>query len=125
MDPYYANSYIVKLPTVTADTTRLIAAAEFAVERIYRRGYRYAKAGVMLFDIQSSRAVQRSFFDEVDSEKVCELMRTVDNINAAFGKRTVFFGATGVSKKTNLWMMKRQNVTPSYTTDWDHLPQVR
>lgn len=77
------------LPVATQDSRDIIAAAQRALACIWRDGYRYAKAGIMLADF-SGREAQLNLFDEYaprpDSEA---LMNAVDRINRA-GKGRVF-----------------------------------
>lgn len=114
----YANAATVPFPVATADTRKLIAAAATGIEQIYRPGIRYAKAGVMLLDISAAAVCQQSLFTAGDDEKSARLMATVDRLNQTFGKKTVFFAREGMQQA---WAMKRQNVTPAYTTKWSDL----
>lgn len=117
----YAKAATVAFPVATADTRRLIAASARGIEQIYRPGIRYAKAGVMLLDISSAAVCQQSLFTAGDSEKSARLMATVDQLNQTFGKKSVFFAREGTQQA---WAMKRQNVTPAYTTKWSDLVVV-
>lgn len=121
-DPYYGQSASVQFPTATSDTGKLIAAARAGVERIYRPGFRYAKAGVALIDVMPNNAVQQNLFAQGDSPKSALLMQTLDNLNKQYGKHTLRFAAEGTDKT---WDMKRDLRTKSYTTDWRELPVAR
>ncbi len=118
----FAASTIVPLSVPTADTRSLIRAAQQGIKKIFKQGHRYAKTGVMLLDISPSTTVQRDFFDDVDSNRSQQLMQTVDQINEARGKYTVFFGSEGTCKS---WAMKREKKTRAYTTRWSELLTVK
>ncbi|PZD70234.1 hypothetical protein C1752_15926 [Acaryochloris thomasi RCC1774] len=100
----------------------LINAAGQALRQIYRKGPRYAKAGVMRLDISLVNTMQGHLFQERDSERAIALMKTVDQLNRLYGRRAVFFASEGC---TQAWAMKRQRCTPSYTTRWEDLPVVQ
>ncbi|MEL7086600.1 MAG: Y-family DNA polymerase [Cyanobacteria bacterium J06597_1] len=121
-EPTYSRSAIVKFPTPTADTPTIAAGATRALEGIYRKGYRYAKAGVILMDISPNALVQTDLFYEADSNRSRLLMETLDGINRRMGKRTVFFAGEGTAQT---WSMKRERKTNAYTTRWDELMLVR
>ena len=100
----------------------LIAAACEGVAQLYQPGVRYAKAGVMLFDLVPVAGMQMGLFDQGDSEKSQLLMATVDRLNRLYGRRSLFFGREGTCQG---WAMKRDRMTPCYTTRWDEIPVVR
>jgi DNA polymerase V len=99
----------------------LIKYALRGLERVYRAGYDYKKAGVMLTDITSGGCRQAELFGPVDAERE-PLMATVDKINRKWGRDTVQFAAAGTSKK---WQMRQSFKSPAYTTSWGEIPIVR
>ena len=119
-DRQYSNEALVPLPNPSADTRLLIRAAVFGLERIYRPGYLYKKAGVILQGISSEAGKQQSllttFGDGVKSEA---MMHTLDKLNERFGAGTLNIAAAGIDKS---WTMRRENKTPNYTTQWGELP---
>jgi DNA polymerase V len=81
-EPYYGNVATEKLLTPTQDTRDIIAAATTALERIWKDGHRYAKAGVMLNDFTGSGVSQLQLFDERPPRPhSAELMKVLDGIN--------------------------------------------
>ena len=119
-DHQYSNDAVVPLPNPSADTRLLIRAAVFGLERIYRPGYLYNKAGVILQGISTDAVKQQSllttFGDDVKSEA---MMQTLDKLNQRFGAGTLNIAAAGIDKS---WTMRRENKTPNYTTQWGELP---
>jgi len=120
-EPYFSNSCIVRFPIPTADTRQLITAASNGIDRIFKPGVRYAKVGVMLFDITPATQHQQSLFDIPDNTTSSRLMTTVDRINHQFGKHTLFFAAEGTHKT---WSMQRNRMTQAFTTKWTEIPLV-
>ena len=121
-EPTYSQHAIVQFPVPTADTRSIASGALKALNSIYREGFRYAKAGVILMDLSSSEGVQSDLFHPADSKRSRVLMQTVDSINQRMGQRSVFFGGEGTQR---VWLMKRGMTTKAYTTRWPELLLVR
>jgi hypothetical protein len=83
-------------------------------------GYRYKKAGVGLLDLHPAAAAQAELFDKPDSARCVTLTRTVDRLNTRFGRDTVAFAAAG----RRPWKLRREFLSPRYTTAWDELLRV-
>ena len=119
-EPQYGAGVTVALIDPSDDTLRLIAAAREGLEAIYREGYRYKKAGVMLTMLSEKDARQRCLFDNTAStEKSSRLMRVLDAVNAEFGRDTLRSAASGRHQR---WAMRSEMRSPRYTTRWDELP---
>ncbi len=118
-DLQYSNSMVVPLSAATSDTIRLVRAVQWGLKRLFRPGFRYAKAGVMLMDIAPADSMQQSLFGcETDSGKSTRLMQALDSINRRLGQDTVFLAGAGIQKR---WRMKRGNKSPGYTTNWEEI----
>jgi len=121
-EQHYANSATGMLVVPSNDTRDLLALADRLLKQIWREGYRYAKAGVMLSDFCDARYCQADLFDAAaarpDTQK---LMSVIDQINQR-GIGHVFFAGQGVQKH---WGMKRSHLSPAYTTRWEELPVAR
>ncbi|CAH5107172.1 Y-family DNA polymerase [Klebsiella pneumoniae] len=122
-EPYYGNSTSVKLLTPTQDSRDIITAATKCLDAIWRDGHRYQKAGVMLGDFYSQGVAQLNLFDDnaprQNSEK---LMEVLDHLNAKDGRGTLYFAGQGIQ---TAWQMKREMLSPRYTTRFSDLPVVR
>jgi DNA polymerase V len=116
--PQYSNSAVIALPVATNYTPELIGSARRGVERIYRAGFRYKKAGVMLLGLVPESPAQGGMFDRVDRERAGRLMSAVDEINARMGRDTVRFAGSGLRRG---WRMLSGHRSPRYTTRWDEL----
>ena len=120
-EPQYSNSCSLDLPVASYSTDELIAYAFMCLEKMYKNGYRYNKAGVILTDIVPADQVQMDLFDTIDREWAGTLMRTMDGITRMYGPSSVHFAATGLKKN---WQTKFNKRSPKYTTRWDELPHV-
>ncbi len=120
--PYYGNSAGMKLLTPTQDTRDIIAAATRCLDAIWRDGHRYQKAGIMLGDFFSQGVAQLNLFDDIapraDSEALMALM---DKLNKQ-GRGTLYFAGQGIQQA---WKMKREMLSPCYTTRITDLPIVK
>ncbi|MDH4459576.1 MAG: Y-family DNA polymerase [Nevskia sp.] len=122
-DPQYARQIVMPLPHPTDDRLALADAAERGIRQIYRVGFRYHKAGVMLMGLMPAEHRQTTLFE--DSDEIARrkrLNQALDMINGKFGRRTVELFGAGIAKP---WSMRAENRTPAYTTDWNALPTVR
>ena len=118
-EPQYQRSTVVSLAKPTDDTLRLVAAARLGVDSIFRHGYRYKKAGVLLAGLERKALQHASLFDDVEADgKSARLMRAIDAINVRMGKDAVGSAAAGIDQP---WQMRRERKSPGYTTDWDEL----
>jgi DNA polymerase V len=107
----------------TNDTRLLCRAVLSGLRQIYRSGYAYQKAGVMLTEIIAATARPHTLFDDVAAQqKSAALMETLDRINRRMGSGTMQLLGEGVRKS---WAMRRGNVSQRYTTEWDELVVVR
>lgn len=121
-EPYYGNMASEKLLIPTQDTRDIIAAAVRALDRIWVDGHRYAKAGCMLNDFTPTGVSQLNLFDEVQPrERSEQLMQVLDGINHS-GLGKVWFAGRGIAPK---WQMKRELLSPAYTTRWSDLASAR
>ena len=121
--PQYQRAVTVPLPEASADTRVLTRWALRVLRRIYRPGYGYHKAGITLMNILPATNQQFSLFAsggamDARSQK---LMGVLDGINGKYGRGTLRLAAEGVEK---VWQMRRENLSPRYTTEWECLAVV-
>ncbi|WDG08924.1 translesion error-prone DNA polymerase V subunit UmuC [Vibrio campbellii] len=121
-EPQYSNSASGELLVPSCDTRDFIELANHLLKRIWKDGFRYAKAGVMLSDFYDPGMFQPGLFDDVSTRSNSQqLMSVLDTINQS-GAGKVFFAGQGTKKD---WSMKREHLSPAYTTRWDQLPRVK
>jgi DNA polymerase V len=121
--PSYNNAITISLNQPTQDTGELIRTALAGLQRIYKPGYEYQRAGVLLPDLMSNGMQQLSLFqdDSTDNPKSERLMTVLDAINHAHGRHSIRYASQGLSER---WKMRQQLKSPAYTTKWDSIPTV-
>lgn len=119
---YYRNQASVKLLIPSNDTRDIINAATNALRRVWIDGHRYMKAGVMLADFFSNGVAQLNLFDDNSQRRnSAALMGAIDKLNKS-GKGKIWFAGQGFEKS---WTMKREMLSPAYTTRYSDLPVAR
>jgi DNA polymerase V len=121
-EPQYHNAVTLTLPVATSDTAELLAYALCGMEHIFREGFRYKKAGVLLTELVPAQQIQLSLFDTKDRERSARLMATMDHINTQWGAGTIRYAAVGFR---NRWKMRSARRSPRYTTRWEELAEVK
>ncbi|MEM1128709.1 MAG: Y-family DNA polymerase [Bacteroidota bacterium] len=123
--PRRRASATVPLSCVTAYPPLVIHRALAVLRRLWRPGFRYRKAGVVLAPLRPLDAPQGHLFDAArDAAQDAALMDAVDTLNARYGAGTVFFGSQGGQHARQRWAMNQQRRSPSYTTRWPDLRVV-
>ncbi|MFM5335783.1 translesion error-prone DNA polymerase V subunit UmuC [Aeromonas enteropelogenes] len=122
-EPYYGNQVSTKLAIPTHDTRALLALIPPLLSRVWVDDQRYQKAGVILADFSPANLHQGDLFAEEQQDPRSDaLMQVIDRINQGrMGK--VYFAARG--SDTREWMMKREQLSPRYTTEPSELPVVK
>lgn len=119
---YYGKTAGTKLQIPTQDSRDIVAAATQCLDAIWQDGHRFQKCGVMLGDFYSQGVAQLGLFDEYKPRTNSEqLMAVLDCINHS-GKGRVWFAGQGIQKS---WEMKRQMLSPAYTTRFSDLMRVK
>ena len=116
---YYCGYKSSSFDVPTNDTLDIINAAENILRSIYKKGLEYKKSGVIVGDIIPQNQVQLNLFD-MDEKRIKrkKLDSTVDIINQAMSRSTIHIGSQGIAKN---WQLKREKLSPCYTTKWDDL----
>ena len=118
---YYSNSKTIDFPIATNNSIEIVKAALTGLETIFKNGYRYQKAGIMLTGLSNSNDGKNLFSSEKD-EKINSLMRSIDNTNHRYGRATLSLASAGVHKK---WNMRRQHSSKIDTADYYCLPTIK
>jgi DNA polymerase V len=118
--PQYMPSLAVPLPQPTNDTMVVNRWASYLCERMFKEGYHYKKAGIMLSEISPVTSWQGDLL-EPETTSNTNLMQVLDRLNGRYGRGTVKVSTQGAFKT---WQMRQERKSPSYTTDWDQLPCV-
>ena len=118
---YYSNSKTIDFPISTNDSIEIVKTALTALESIFKNGYRYQKAGVLLSGLSEATNNKNLFSSEKD-EKINSLMKSIDNTNYRYGRSTLSLASAGVQKR---WGSKRQHYSRIDTADFHCLPTIR
>ena len=118
---YYSNSKTIDFPIETNDSIEIVKTALTALESIFKNGYRYQKAGVLLSGLSESTNNKNLFSSEKDN-KINSLMKSIDNTNYRYGRSTLSLASAGVHKK---WNMRRQHSSKIDTADFYCLPTIK
>lgn len=116
----YAMSAVEPLQEATYDTSLLIKTAKKALRRIYKKGYEYKKAGIILMNLTKADQKQLSFERDLMNDN-SDVMPMIDEINSKMGKKTLFMLAQGIDKS---WQARRELVSNQYTTKWEEIITV-
>lgn len=111
--PQYSRNIVVKLPFSTNSTIELSGFAIQALKRIFKDGYAYKKAGVIVQDFTSEDELQTTLF-ESRNERHIPLMQTIDELNLQFGQQKIRLASQDIKR---VWKMKQQKLSPRYTTN--------
>jgi len=112
--PQYSNQVVIPLQVPTSDTTELINQALRGLKSIFREGYRFKKAGVIVSEIVPERPLQGDLFDNRNRDKFNKVMSVMDELNASYGRQKVKIAAQGFDRK---WKLKNEKLSPCYTTN--------
>jgi DNA polymerase V len=103
----------IKIDTPTNDSIEIVRIALQALKKVYRNGYIYKKAGIIVSDIVPQSQQQLSLFDNLDREKHRQIMSSIDIINNKMGKDKVRLAVQGHQKR---WRLKQERLSPCYST---------
>jgi DNA polymerase V len=122
--PDYTGHRGYTFPVPTTDTPEMVHTARRLLKEIYRRGFYYKKAGVILSGLTDDTHIQTSLFDPVNRTQSSRLMAACDTINRRYGKTTVHTAAAGGAQKAS-WTMRQNHLSFCPTTRWKDIITVR
>jgi len=118
---YYSNSKTIDLPIATNNSIEMVKTALTGLKSIFKNGYRYQKAGIMLSGLSSSEGSKNLFSSKKD-DKIKNLMKSIDNTNYRFGRSTLSLASAEINKK---WNIKKQHSSKIDTADFNFLPTIK
>lgn len=121
-EAHHAQSALVELPYPTCDTLLMTRLATDAVGRIFRPGFRYSKAEVLLMDLRQPGEFSEDLFALKQSVACDRLMQVMDDINERWGRGTMRAASVPATPD---WGMRREMMSQSYTTRIDQLWTVK
>tara|TARA_Y100000590_G_scaffold167885_1_gene192058 strand:- start:6620 stop:7900 length:1281 start_codon:yes stop_codon:yes gene_type:complete len=118
---YYSNAKTIDFPIATNNSIETVKTAISILEKVFKNGYQYQKAGVMLTGLRNDDG-RKNLFSSKKDEKINSLMRSIDNTNYRYGRSTLSLASAGVQKK---WNMRRQYSSKIDTADFYCLPKIK
>ncbi|TXH23135.1 MAG: Y-family DNA polymerase [Chitinophagaceae bacterium] len=110
--PQYSRNIVIKLPFPTNSSIELAGFATQALKRIFKPGYAYKKAGVIVQDFTQTNGLQQSLFENRDQRHI-PLMQSIDLLNTRFGQQKIRLASQDTKR---IWKMKQLKLSPRYTT---------
>jgi len=117
----HSPSVTLTLPVATQCTHELIQYALQALSQIYKPGYGYHKAGVMMLELVPAGEIQTSLLDTQDRGRLDRLMQVLDQVNWDHGQGKLRYASEGMGKR---WKMRQEHRSQRFTTDWNELMAV-
>lgn len=118
--PQYFTNHIAQLPFATDSTLEILQSSVHTLKKIYREGYGYKKAGVVLGRIAPKCTMQQSLFSTADIAKEKRLMQVMDSLNNTYGNKTLVVASQGFEGIK----MNRNHLSKRYTTEWEDILEV-
>lgn len=116
----YMPSLAVPLPYPTNDSLEVNRWADYLCERMFKDGYQYKKAGIMLSEISPVTRQQGDLLETAPAGNQ-RLMQALDTLNKRYGRGAVKISTQGAYKD---WQMRQERKSPCYSTRWDEVPMV-
>lgn len=117
----YSKNIVIKLPYATNSSIELVGFAKQGLERIFKKGYAYKKAGVIVMDFSPEDNQQLKLFENRNVKHI-SLMKVVDKLNRKYGQQKIRLAAQDMGR---VWKMKQENLSPRYTTDINDIITVK
>ncbi len=118
---YYSNSITLELPVATNNSIELVKTAIGGLKKIYKYGYFYQKAGIILSKLRDASEKELSLLAPILENKSKPLMRAIDFTNAKYGRNAISIAQAGI---TNDWKMRREHSSKIDTASFDFLPKI-
>ncbi|MDD4848039.1 MAG: DUF4113 domain-containing protein, partial [Bacteroidales bacterium] len=119
--PQYARNIVMPLPYPTHSSIELSKFANFALSKIFKKGYAYKKAGVIVLDLSPEETLQTTLFETRNCRHI-PLMQAVDKMNSRYGQQKIRLAA---QDQQRIWKMKQEKLSPQYTTKISDVMKVK
>ena len=120
---YYANSKDIDLPVRTNDSIELVKQALIVLKYIYRKDYKYQKAGIIFSGLNDVGIYKENLFSSINGEENRKrLMKAIDHTNIKYGRHALSIAQAGMKKKCNI---KKQYSSKIDTACFDFLPIIK
>ena len=119
---YYSNSKTIDLAIPSSNSIELIKNAIKALTDIYKYGYSYQKAGIILSGLKDANQNDQNLLTPLLENKSKKLMKAIDYTNTKYGRYAISIAQAGLSKG---WKMRREHSSKIDTASFDSLPKIR
>ena len=119
---YYSNSHTVELPIDTNNSLEIVKYALEALDKIYKPGYLYQKAGIILSKLKDADKFERNLLTPIIEKDLKKLMNAIDLTNTKYGRYSISLAQAGINKS---WKMRRQHSSKIDTASFYDLPTIR
>ena len=118
---YYSNSLTIDLPVATNNSLELVKVAIEGLKKIYKYGYFYQKAGIILSKLGEAGEKNLNLLTPILENKSQTLMKAIDVTNAKYGRNVISVAQAGIN---NSWKMRREHSSKIDTASFDSLPKI-
>jgi len=118
---FYSNSETIDFPIATDNSIEIVKHALNGLESIFKEGYKYQKAGIILSGLSDSEK-NHNLFSSSKENKIKSLMKSIDYTNYRYGRSTLSLADAGLNKK---WNLRRKYSSKIDTADFYHLPTIK
>ena len=118
---YYSNSITIDLPVSTNNSLELVKTAINGLTKIYKYGYFYQKAGIILSKLREASENEFNLLAPIMEKKSKTLMQAIDLTNAKYGRNAISIAQAGIN---NDWKMRREHSSKIDTASFDFLPEI-
>ena len=119
---YYSNSHTIELPIDTNNSLEIVKYALEALDKIYKPGYLYQKAGIILSKLKDADKFERTLLTPIIEKDLKKLMNAIDLTNTKYGRYSISLAQAGINKS---WKMRRQHSSKIDTASFYDLPTIR
>jgi DNA polymerase V len=116
---YYKQTMVYTFPIATDNSCDIAKAVTLMLAEIFISGVQFYRCGVGAIVLESKQYQQADLFLSDSSNPI--LMNCLDAINHRYGQGTLTLAA---ERKSNSWQMKRQFLSPQYTSNWQDIPKI-
>ena len=118
---YYSNSITIELPVATDNSLELVKTSINGLNKIYKYGYFYQKAGIILSKLEEASGKELNLLAPILENKSKTLMKAIDFTNAKYGRNAITIAQAGINRD---WKMRREHSSRIDTASFDSLPKI-
>jgi DNA polymerase V len=106
----------------TSNSLELVKKSICALNKVYKYGYFYQKAGIILSKLEDADKNELNLLSPLMENKSKTLMKAIDFTNAKYGRNSISVAQVGIDKS---WKMKREHFSKIDTAKFESLPTLK